>query len=139
MKATFVITMLILTTFIQTEPWTPAQLVDPSDLAARLKSPSGVQPLVISVGPSAVIKGSTDIGPGKDPQNIEKLKLLLEKQDRKREIIIYCGCCPFAHCPNVRPAFTLLKTMHFTNAHLLNLSHNIKTDWIDHGYPVNGK
>jgi len=139
MKTMLLIAMLVLTTFNQTEPWTSAQLVEPSDLAVRLKSPGREQPLIISVGPSAVIKGSTDIGPGKDPQNIDKLKALLEKQDRKREIIIYCGCCPFVHCPNVRPAFMLLNTMHFTNAHLLNLSHNIKADWIDHGYPVNGK
>jgi len=50
--------------------------------------------------------------------------------------VIYCGCCPFEHCPNVRPAFQLLNEMKFTNQKLLNLSTNLKTDWIDKGYPV---
>jgi hypothetical protein len=34
-------------------------------------------------------------------------------------VVIYCGCCPLDKCPNVRPAFTLLKTMGFTNLHVL--------------------
>jgi hypothetical protein len=51
-------------------------------------------------------------------------------------IVIYCGCCPFVKCPNIRPAFTLLNKMGFKKHKLLNLSHNVKTDWIDKGYPV---
>jgi alkanesulfonate monooxygenase len=38
-------------------------------------------------------------------------------------------------CPNIRPAFSLLNEMKFTHAHLLNLEHNIKTDWVAKGYP----
>lgn len=118
------------------DPWTPEQLLAPAELAAEIQHPSAHPPLVVCVGPSGLIKGSVDVGPGKDPQNLDKLKTLLEKEDRTREVIIYCGCCPFEHCPNVRPAFTLLTGMKFTHARLLNLSHNIKVDWIDHGYPV---
>lgn len=118
------------------EPWTPEQLLEPSELAAQLNHPSTHPSLVVCVGPSGLIKGSVDVGPGKDKQNLDKLKALLGKEDRNREVIIYCGCCPFEHCPNVRPAFTLLTGMKFTHARLLNLTHNIKVDWIDHGYPV---
>jgi len=32
-----------------------------------------------------------------------------------------------------------LKSMKFTNYHLLDLPHNIKTDWIAKGYPVLNK
>jgi len=120
----------------QTEPWTPAQLMEPADLAARMGHPAGASPLVICVGPSGLIKGSVETGPAKDKQNLEKLKDLLAKEDRNREIVIYCGCCPFVHCPNIRPAFTLLNEMHFTHTRLLNLTHNIKVDWMDHGYPM---
>ncbi|WP_229689098.1 rhodanese-like domain-containing protein [Puia dinghuensis] len=120
----------------QTEPWTPSQLLDPADLAARINHPSGVPPLVIGVGPSGLIKGSIETGPARDQHNLDKLKALLDKEDRNKEVIIYCGCCPFQHCPNIRPAFTLLNDMHFIHTRLLNLSHNIKVDWIDHGYPV---
>jgi hypothetical protein len=120
----------------QTDPWIPAQLLDPAELAARISHPSGAPPLVISVGPSGLIKGSVETGPAHEKDNLGKLRALLEHEPRDREVIIYCGCCPFQHCPNVRPAFSLLTEMHFTHARLLNLAHNIKIDWIDHGYPV---
>jgi thiosulfate/3-mercaptopyruvate sulfurtransferase len=116
------------------DPWTPGQLLEPADLAARITSAKA--PLLICVGPSGLIKGSLETGPARDAANLDKLKAFLAKEDRDREVVIYCGCCPFVHCPNVRPAFSLLLAMHFTHARLLDLSHNIKTDWIDHGYPV---
>lgn len=121
----------------QTDPWTPAQLLEPADLAAMIDHPPAKSPLVVCVGPSGLIKGSVFTGPAHDAKNLQKLRTLLENENRDREVVIYCGCCPFEHCPNVRPAFSLLKEMHFTNARLLDLSHNIKVDWIDHGYPVN--
>ena len=121
----------------QTDPWTPSQLMEPADLAVIINHPAGHPPLVICVGPSGLIKGSVDAGPAQEPAGLAKLRALLGKEDRDREVVIYCGCCPFNHCPNIRPAFTLLNEMHFTHARLLDLSHNIRTDWIDHGYPVN--
>ena len=120
----------------QTEPWTPEQLLEPASLVAEIEHPSAHPPLIVCVGPSGVIKGSLETGPAKDASNLAKLRELLSKEDRSREVIIYCGCCPFVHCPNIRPAFALLNEMWFTHARLLNLSHNIKVDWIAHGYPV---
>lgn len=121
----------------QTEPWRPEQLMPPADLAATINKPATPQPLIICVGPGALIKGSVDAGPAKQVENLSRLKSLLTKEDRKRNIVIYCGCCPFKNCPNIRPAFTLLNQMGFSNQKLLDLSHNIKVDWIDHNYPVN--
>jgi hypothetical protein len=133
----FLIFATVITSFVrQAEPWTPEQLLAPADLAARINQKDPSLPLLICVGPSGVIKGSIETGPGRDKENIDKLRKLLSKEDRNREVVIYCGCCPFEHCPNVRPAFSVLKEMHFTHPKLLNLSHNIKIDWIDHGYPV---
>ena len=43
---------------------------------------------------------------------------------------------PYKNCPNVRPAFTLLNEMKFTNHKLLDLPANLKVDWIDKGYPM---
>jgi hypothetical protein len=51
-------------------------------------------------------------------------------------VIIYCGCCPFDKCPNIRPAFAALKEMGFKNARLLDLPKNIKADWLDKNYPA---
>ena len=118
------------------EPWKTAQLLAPSDLAQMMSDQNQKQPLVFCVGPGAIIKGSIDMGPAKDSANLAKLSQRLNHLPRDTRIVIYCGCCPFVHCPNIRPAFTLLNNMKFTNQKLLNLEHNIKTDWINKGYPV---
>ena len=55
---------------------------------------------------------------------------------RDREVVIYCGCCPFRRCPNVRPAFELLKELKFTNAKLLNLPTSLQADWTSKDYPM---
>ena len=91
----------------QTEPWKPDQLMPPADLAAIINSKTGAKPLIISIGPDALVVGSVDIGPANDKGNLGKLKQLLAKEKKDRNIVIYCGCCPFEHCPNIRPAFTL--------------------------------
>lgn len=120
----------------QTNPenWTSDQLIEPAALAQTLNSHKNI-PLIYCVGPGVVIPHSIDIGMTKNEGNLQKLKDSLSKVPRDANIVIYCGCCPFEHCPNVRPAITLLKDMKFTNYHLLNLPHNIKTDWIAKGYP----
>lgn len=118
------------------EPWTASQLLAPQALADSINSKRSSDMLILSVGPGALIKGSADIGPGRDTGNIAKLKAYLKDQKRDKEVVIYCGCCPFDHCPNIRPAFKVLKEMGFANPRLLNLSHNIKVDWLDHNYPV---
>ncbi len=130
----------ILTGFQQKEgkePWTEKQLLAPEDLNIILKNPQEKQPIVLSVGPGAVIKGSLDMGPAHEKENFQKLRSELEKLPKDAAIVIYCGCCPFEHCPNIRPAFALLNELKFTNPRLLNIKHNIKTDWIDKGYRSN--
>ena len=118
------------------EPWTQSQLLEPSSLANTINNPQASQPIIFCVGPQAVIKGSVDIGPTKDKANLDKLKVQLEKTPKDADIVIYCGCCPFSRCPNIRPAFNLLNQMQFKNQKLLDLKQNVKVDWIDKGYPV---
>lgn len=113
--------------------WTNDQLIEPSELSATLKSNKNV-PLIFSVGPGASIPHSKDIGMVKEAENMQKFKEQLATLPKDTSIVIYCGCCPFEHCPNVRPAIQLLKDMKFTNYKLLDLPHNIKIDWIDQGY-----
>ena len=117
------------------EPWTEKQLMAPADLAAIINDPNEKKPVIICVGPGALIRGSMDMGPVNEKVNLEKLKQQLYKLSRDANVVIYCGCCPFEHCPNIRPAFILLNEMKFSNARLLNIEHNLKTDWIAKGYP----
>jgi hypothetical protein len=55
---------------------------------------------------------------------------------RKSFIVLYCGCCPWVRCPNVGPAFKLLRYLGFNNVKVLYLADNLGTDWVDKGYPV---
>jgi thiosulfate/3-mercaptopyruvate sulfurtransferase len=119
------------------EPWKKDQLMAPADLASVINNNDAKKPIIFSIGPSAIIKGSIDIGMAKEKENMDKLKEQLSKLPKDADIVIYCGCCPFDHCPNIRPAFELLNKMKFTNAKLLNLEHNVKMDWINQGYPKN--
>lgn len=114
---------------------TSKQLVEPSELAQMLKSGKDL-PAIINIGPGAPIPYSIETGMAKEKDNLDTLKNKLSAMPKDTKIVIYCGCCPFEHCPNVRPAIALLKDMKFINYQLLNLPNNIKTDWIDKGYPV---
>jgi rhodanese-related sulfurtransferase len=117
------------------ENWTSKQLIQPAELAEKITANKDI-PVIFSVGPGATIPHSIDIGTGKDEENIAKLKKELGALPKETKVVVYCGCCPFEHCPNVRPAINTLKEMKFTNFQLLNLPRNLKADWIDKGYPT---
>ena len=115
--------------------WTRKQLIEPSELADAIIIKNNI-PVIISVGPGAIIPNSIDVGMTSNKESLDSLKNQLNGLARNQKIVIYCGCCPFDHCPNVRPAINVLKQMNFTNYFLLDLPHNIKIDWIEKGYPV---
>ncbi len=118
------------------DPWTKEQLMPPAELARMIKDGTAKNVHLFNIGPSGDIKGSEDIGEGRDPASIAKLKGRLSELPKDAQVVVYCGCCPFKNCPNVRPAMSLLNEMQFTNGKLLDLSENLKTDWIDKGYPM---
>jgi hypothetical protein len=119
-----------------TKPWTDDQVLEPEALANILRNPKVQQPIIYNIGPMENIKGAINIGPTKDKNNLAKLKQALSTVPKDKTVIIYCGCCPVRVCPNIRPAFELLKEMKFTKPRLLNLEHNLKTNWIDQGFPM---
>lgn len=119
------------------EPWTNADLLSPDTLAAWLHNPaSSPHPVILDVGPAGVIPGARELGPAHEPEGMAHLKATLSQLPRNSLVVIYCGCCPFSKCPNVRPAFSLVKHMGFKQARLLDLPDNLKKDWIDKGYPI---
>jgi hypothetical protein len=119
------------------ELWTSNQLLEPATLASSITKGETKNLLILSVGPDATIKGSVEMSPAHEPANLKKLESYLKNVAKDKEVVIYCGCCPFERCPNIRPAFKLLKEMGFKNAKLLNLQKNIKADWLDKNYPIN--
>jgi len=120
-----------------TEPWKPHQLLPTKELAERINNNNMENTVLINIGPAATIKNSYDIGAGGEIKNVEKLSNYLKTVQKDKEIVIYCGCCPFDVCPNIRPAFKAVINSGFKHVKLLNIKDNIKVDWIDKGYPIN--
>ncbi len=118
------------------EPWTKDQLMPPTELVEIINNGNEPVTYIYDIGPVGRIRNAIEIGEGKNKKNIEKLKSELSELPKDANIVIYCGCCPFKDCPNIRPAFDLLNEMDFTNQKLLNLPENLKVDWIDKGYPM---
>jgi thiosulfate/3-mercaptopyruvate sulfurtransferase len=132
------ILLLILTAAVAAD----LPLIQPKDLAAELSAGGNApKPVVLQVGPNVLyrskhITGAGYAGPAAKPDGLELLKNSVAKLPRDREIVLYCGCCPWDRCPNVRPAIEALKAMGFQRVRALYLSTDFKADWIDKGYPV---
>lgn len=71
-----------------------------------------------------------------DAKGLADLKKFAQALPRSTELVVYCGCCPMAHCPNIRPAFEALRAMGFTHLKALVLPHDFAHDWVQAGYPV---
>ncbi len=124
------------------DPWTPSQIVQPMDFARELSDPANTHPpTVVYVGfgtlyAGAHIPGAVYPGQASSPEGLAALKKWAEKTPRNANVVIYCGCCPFDHCPNIRPAFAALRDMGFTQLRVLALPRDFASDWIAKGYPV---
>jgi hypothetical protein len=116
--------------------WKESQLIQPAELAATMANAKAKKPLLYNIGVVDDIPEAKNFGGASEAANLEKFKTQLQTLPKSTYLVVYCGCCPFERCPNVRPAMTLLNEMGFSNAHLLNLPTNLKTDWIAKGYPV---
>lgn len=117
-----------------------SQQIEPEELV-RILTAKGQKPLLIHVGfhvlyLQAHISDSDYIGPARDSAALEQLRTRLKSLPRNTLIVIYCGCCPWDHCPNVKPAHDALIAMGFTNVKVLHIADNIATGWIDKGYPI---
>ncbi|MBD1395104.1 rhodanese-like domain-containing protein [Mucilaginibacter glaciei] len=119
-------------------PWTERELMEPALLAANIKENPAKLPLILNIGAVEDIKGAKHIGAADETENLKALKAMVVTLPKNRDIVIYCGCCPFTKCPNIRPAFQELKKMGFTHIKLLNLPVNLQTNWIAKGYPLAG-
>jgi len=116
---------------------TPAELVRVLQSQASKAPP----PLLFQVGShmlyvQAHIPGSEYLGAGSTAEGIQNLRRRVSSLPKNAPIVLYCGCCPWSHCPNVNPAYDTLLQMGFTSVKVLFLANNFGTDWVDKGYPV---
>lgn len=150
MKSTILAAILALTvslgcvasaqTLPSNDPIPQSHLITPVDLAQTLQS-ARQKPLLLQIGPrtlymQAHIPGSEFMGAGSSEAGQQKLRERVKSLPHNSAIVIYCGCCPWNHCPNVHPAYQLLHSLGFTNVKVLYIGDNFGTDWVDKGYPV---
>src|SRR6201993_2358667 len=115
-----------------------SRLMNPEDLVKILQS-GKKKPLMLQVGShmlflQAHIPGSEYVGPGANDAGLQQLRKRVESLPRNRFIVLYCGCCPWNHCPNVKPADDALHAMGFTNVKVLYIADNFGANWVDKGY-----
>lgn len=115
-------------------PWKPTELMEPGELNYVIKANKA--PVIFNIGSVEDIKGAIHIGPVSEAANLEKFKTALVAHAKSTEIVIYCGCCPFGKCPNIRPPYKLLKDLGYTNVKVLNLYVNLRNNWTSAGYPL---
>lgn len=99
------------------------------------------KPLMFQVGSrvlyqQAHIPGSEYLGPGSNEDGLKKLRERVSTISKNKTIVLYCGCCPWGHCPNVKPAFEALTSTGFSDVKVLYIPDNFGTDWVDKGYPT---
>jgi thiosulfate/3-mercaptopyruvate sulfurtransferase len=114
-------------------------LIQPADLAKALQSNN--KPMVLYVGPAmfyqhAHVAGAEFVGQAGRADGLAKLHARAASLPHEQPIVIYCGCCPWEHCPNIRPAFRELEKMGFTNVRVLYLPTSFGVDWAEKGYPI---
>ncbi len=120
------------------EPWPKSDILEPAGLAESIRSPK--PPIIISVAfpvlyRSKHILHAIEAGPGSKPEGLEALKKAVARYPKDADLVIYCGCCPMTKCPNVRPAYRLLKELGFTRVRVLNIPTNMHDDWYSKNFP----
>lgn len=126
----------------KTDPWTNAQVLHAADLASELGNSKGASaPTVVYVGFRTLFEGghvpqASFHGTASKEDGIADLKKWLATLPRSTNLVIYCGCCPFDRCPNIRPAFAAIRDMGFTHVRVLVLPTSFAADWVEKGYPM---
>ena len=115
------------------------QLIRPEELARAIKAAE--KPVILYVGPKffytqAHVPGAEYLGPAARPEGLEKLRARAASLAKDRPVVIYCGCCPWDHCPNIQPAWAELKKAGFSKVRVLYLATSFGADWKEKGYPV---
>lgn len=122
------------------DPWTVKNVVTVKELGAELSSKKN-KPVLLHVGFSFLyqqshIPGSIYVGPARSKDGINSIKEAVKHYKKNKSIVLYCGCCPWTDCPNIRPAYETLNKLGYKNVKVLYIPDSFMKDWTKHGYPA---
>lgn len=124
---------------VPADPQIPSkQMLSPEQLVQMLKTH---KPLILQVGPRSMydqahIPGAEYIGATSVPEGLDALRARVKSLPKNQLIVFYCGCCPWARCPNMHPAYKALRDLGYTNVRALYIADNFGADWVNKGYPL---
>lgn len=115
--------------------------IAPAELASRMSDVESGRVAVLYVGPEALfgrghVPGARRLPPVETKEGERALAAALAALGQDVTAVVYCGCCPYRSCPNVRPASKILRESGRSKALVLDLPTSFKADWIDKGLPV---
>src|SRR5262245_14072935 len=119
----------------------PDSLIQANELAGLITGPTAHRPTLVQVGFETLYKdghipGSVYAGPASEAKGLAALKKTLKPLPRQTQLVLYCGCCPWEDCPNVRAALQAARSLGFKHVRSLYIPRDLKQDWIDKGYPT---
>ena len=122
------------------DPIPQSHLITADNFAKELDT-AKQKPIILNIGPRSMfsqahIVGSEYMGAGSSEATQQKLRERVKPLPKNTEIVLYCGCCPWGHCPNVHPVYKLLHMMGYTNVKVIYITGDFGTDWVQKGYPV---
>lgn len=116
-------------------------VMQPEELVRIMQSGANQKPTILYVGPRMMyaqghVAGAEYIGPVGRPDGMQKLRARANTLPHDAFVVIYCGCCPYDHCPNIQPAYQELQKSGFSKVRVLYLATSFGANWADKGYPV---
>jgi thiosulfate/3-mercaptopyruvate sulfurtransferase len=140
LRGAMILVIVLLTSALSAQTIGAAALLQPEALAKQLQA-GGAKPTILFVGPKflysqAHVSGAEFIGPASDAQSMERLKARVAPMAKDSQIVLYCGCCPWDHCPNIRPAYAELQKLGYKNVKALYMETSLGRDWVEKGYPT---
>ena len=124
------------------DPWPSAQVLHASEFAGELGNAKGADSQkIIYVGFRTLfegghIPGASFYGTASKEDGLADFKKSVAGLPHSASLVIYCGCCPFDKCPNIRPAYKALSEMGFTHVRVLVLPASFAADWVEKGYAM---
>jgi thiosulfate/3-mercaptopyruvate sulfurtransferase len=139
MKTIFTLLLIgsgLFSAYAQTPTWKKEQLMPTKELADKITTNAKDKPLIFNVGPMENIKGAQLVGAATNATFSDKILSYLTMESKTKAVVVYCGCCSYSSCPNIRPAYDILLAQGFKNTKVLELPEGIKPDWVAKGYPT---